>query len=209
MQNKAYQRTDRDAENLFPAKTIVMNALFEAADEMQHFLSEYGWPFCFIGGLAVIRWGEMRMTQDIDLCLLCGFGNEETYASTLIKRFKSRIPDALDFALTRRVLLLYASNGFAMDIALSGLAFEEEMIARATPFEFYPGCSLVTCSAEDLIVLKAFADRPKDWGDVETILERQGSDLETGYIIDRLTPLCELKESPEIIQRLKSMLVPE
>ncbi len=47
-----------------------MNPLIEAGLEIQHFIQSKGWRFCFIGGLAVIRWGEVRMTQDIDLCVL-------------------------------------------------------------------------------------------------------------------------------------------
>lgn len=39
-----------------------MNPLFQAGLELQVFFEAKGWPFCFIGGLAVIRWGEMRMT---------------------------------------------------------------------------------------------------------------------------------------------------
>jgi hypothetical protein len=84
--------------------------------------------------------------------------------------------------------------------------FEEEMINRATPFEFIPDCSIMTCSAEDLVVLKAFADRPKDWGDIETIIERQGNNLDVNMIIKRLSPLVELKESPEILKKLESLL---
>jgi hypothetical protein len=85
------------------------------------------------------------------------------------------------------------------------LEFEEEMIRRATPFLFAPECFLKTCSAEDLIILKAFADRAKDWGDIESIVLRQGSSLDTGYILGQLTPLCDLKESPEIIEKLKNV----
>nr|AAU82590.1 hypothetical protein GZ18F2_20 [uncultured archaeon GZfos18F2] len=40
----------------------------------------------FIGGLAVIRWGEVRMTQDIDLSLFTEFGNEETYINSLLEK---------------------------------------------------------------------------------------------------------------------------
>ncbi|MDO9566781.1 MAG: hypothetical protein Q7J15_08585 [Candidatus Desulfaltia sp.] len=50
-----------------------MNPLFEAGLEIQNFMLFRKWPFCFIGGLAVIRWGEVRMTQDIDVCILSGF----------------------------------------------------------------------------------------------------------------------------------------
>jgi len=59
-----------------------VNPLFQAGLELQQFMQEKEWPFCFIGGLAVIRWGEVRMTQDIDLSLLSGFGNEEIYIDT-------------------------------------------------------------------------------------------------------------------------------
>ena len=54
-----------------------MNSLLEAGLEIQNFLNLKKWPFCFIGGLAVIRWGKVRMTQDIDLCILSGFGSEK------------------------------------------------------------------------------------------------------------------------------------
>ena len=182
-----------------------MNALFSAGLEIQHLLKTLNWPFCFIGGLAVIRWGELRMTQDIDLCLLCGFGNEAKYARVLLDNLKPRITDALTFALTNRVLLVSTSNGVATDIVFSGLPFEEEMIKRSSSFDFYPDCSLITCSAEDLIVLKAFADRTKDWMDVESIILRQGRNLDIDYVLRQLSPLCDLKGTPEIIARLKTM----
>lgn len=163
------------------------------------------WPFCFIGGLAVIRWGEIRMTQDIDLCLLCGFGNEPSYVNELANQYKGRIDDVRNFAITNRVLLLYATNGVPLDISLSGLPFEDEMIRRATPFEFCPGCYLITCSAEDLIVLKAFAERPKDWNDIEGIVMKRGNSLDLRYITAQLQPLCELKGSPEVVDKVKKL----
>ena len=72
---------------------------------LQNFCEARDWRFCFIGGLAVQRWGEPRGTIDVDLTLLSGF-------------------------------------------------------ARATRFTFPGDVPLLTCSAEDLIVLKAFAVTP-------------------------------------------------
>jgi len=83
-----------------------MNSLFQAASDIQQTMKSRKWLFCFIGGLAVMRWGEIRMTQDIDLCLLCGFGNEEGFIKALVKQYKSRTEDPLTFAMTNRVLLL-------------------------------------------------------------------------------------------------------
>jgi hypothetical protein len=183
-----------------------MNALLQAALELQNDLNNRKWPFCFIGGLAVMRWGEMRMTQDVDICLLCGFGNEESFIESLIEQYPSRVDDPVDFALRNRVLLLRLENGVPIDVSLSGLPFEEEMIRRSSPYPFGPSCSLITCSAEDLIVLKAFADRPKDWSDIEGIAMKSGNILDTPYIFEQLAPLCELKEAPEIVAKLKSIM---
>ena len=183
-----------------------MNSLFQAGLELQQFMMGKKWPFCFIGGLAVIRWGEIRMTQDIDLSLLTEFRNEETYIHALLEKFTSRIPDPIDFARKNRVLLLSASNGVSVDISLSGLPFEKQMIKRATLFPFSSECSLITCSAEDLIVLKTFADRARDWTDVEGIIMRQGNSLDVDYIIKELTPLCDLKEAPEIVDKLQKLI---
>ena len=76
-----------------------------------------------------------------------------------------------------------------------------EMISRATLFELLPGLALRTCSAEDLIILKSFASRPQDWIDVENVIVRQRV-LDWDYILPRITMLAELKEEPEIVDRL-------
>ena len=72
-------------------------------------------------------------------------------------------------------------------------------------FEFLPGVSLLTCSAEDLIVMKAFADRDIDWHDVKGIAIRQKGSLDWTYILKQLSPLCDLKETPAILARLKKI----
>jgi hypothetical protein len=182
-----------------------MNGLYEAALEVQRFMTQRGWRSCIIGGLALQRWGRPRVTQDVDMTLLTGLGNEEDYIRELLAAFEPRRPDVADFALRNRVLLLNASNGTPVDLALAGFPFEEIVVSRATPFEFAPGVSLVTCSAEDLVVLKAFASRAQDWVDVEGILIRQWDGLDWTYIQERLAPLAELKDEPEIVERLTAL----
>jgi hypothetical protein len=179
-----------------------MKSLFLVAADLETFLIEQGWRYCFIGGLALQRWGQPRLTNDIDLTILAGFGNEAVYIDALLGRYHARIPEGRGFALKHRVLLLQSRDGIPIDVALGGIAFEEQVVARATRYEFLPDLSLLTCSAEDLIVLKAFADRPRDWGDVETIIARQQARLEWDYIFEQLEPLCQVKEAPEIMDRL-------
>jgi hypothetical protein len=182
-----------------------MKSLFLAAAELETFLIERGWRYCFIGGLALQRWGQPRLTNDVDLTLLAGFGNEVPYVDALLRRYKARIPNGREFALKHRVLLLQSSEGIPIDVALGGIAFEEQVVSRATRYEFLPGVSLLTCSAEDLVILKAFADRPRDWGDVETIIARQRAQLDWSYILKQLEPLCQLKGAPEIVDHMRQL----
>ncbi len=183
-----------------------MSAVLDAALQLQRFCEARNWRFCIIGGLAVLRWGEPRLTQDVDVTLLTGLGQEAVYVDELLGCYRARIAQDRQFALQYRVLLLQADNGIPLDIALGAMPFEERSIERATLYEFAPGYLLLTCSAEDLIVHKAFADRPQDWIDIETILIRQRSRLQVQIIWDELTPLAELKEEPDIVRRLAQMM---
>src|SRR5204862_6288617 len=55
-----------------------VNPLFVAALDLQAFCVGKGWRFCVIGGVAVQRWGEPRLTLAVDVTLLSGFGAEES-----------------------------------------------------------------------------------------------------------------------------------
>ena len=100
-----------------------MSPILEAAVELQAFCSSRGWRFCFIGGIVVPRWGEPRTTADADLTLLTGFGNEEAFVDPLLAAFRARVDGARELALSRRVVLIEASNTVGLDVTLSALPF--------------------------------------------------------------------------------------
>lgn len=183
-----------------------MNPIFAAALELQEFCQSRGWRFCFIGAVAVQRWGEPRLTEDADLTLLTGFGGEEVFVDALLGAFRSRRPDAREFALRYRVLLLEGRNGVPLDVSLGAMPFEERAVARATPFAIGQEQALITCSAEDLIVFKAFAGRDKDWLDIDGVVVRRTGDLDLRLIWRELEPLLELKGAPEAGVRLRETL---
>jgi len=180
-----------------------VNEVIRAAAALQAVCEAHAWRFCFIGGVALQRWGEPRETVDVDLTLMTGFGGERPFIDALLNQFEPRIENAADFAETRRVLLLRAPSGVGLDIALGGLPFEESVVARSSAFMFPGDALLRTCSAEDLVVLKSFAARAKDWLDVEGVLIRQTGRLDWSYIWSQLKPLAELKEAPEILVELE------
>ncbi len=183
-----------------------MNPIFAAALAVQEFCRARGSRFCLIGGLALQRWGEPRLTQDVDLTVISGFGREPEYAEQFLSAFASRIPDAREFALRHRVLLLLGRDGIPLAIALGAMPFEERAVSRASPFCVAEGIFLLTCSAEDLIVFKAFAGRAQDWIDIEGIGLRQYQRLDEGIIWQELIPLQELKEDNQTAPRLHRLL---
>lgn len=138
--------------------------------------------------------------------LLTGFGSEEGYIDTLLGRFEPRLQDARDFALRNRVLLLRSRGNVGLDIGLGALPCEENSITRSAVCEIFKGCTLRVCSAEDLVVHKAFAARDQDWADVDSVLMRQGARLNIPQIFAELQPLVALKEEPEILARLRGLL---
>lgn len=180
-----------------------MNEVLKAAAELQSVCQAQGWRFCFIGGVALLRWGQPRETVDADLSLLTGFGGEERFVRTLLDAFPGRIPDAADFALQHRVLLLRSSSGVGLDVSLAALPYEELVISRATEFAYPPGITLRTCSAEDLLVLKAFAGRSQDWVDVERLITRQSGRLDWVYIEQQLHVLSELRDEPGLVEEVR------
>ena len=181
-----------------------MNELTQLGLEVQAFCENNHWNFCVIGGLAVQHWGEPRFTKDIDITLLTGFGGEEAIVDKWLAQFESRISNAREFSLRHRVILLRSSGGIGIDVALGALPFEEKAIARSKKIEIEAAAALRLCTAEDLIVMKAFASRPMDWNDVRGILVRQGTrNLDWRHIRQYLKPLCDLKEAPEIMTQLE------
>ncbi len=183
-----------------------MSPILQAALELQGFCQARSWRFCFIGAIVLPRWGEPRTTADADLTLLTGFGGEDVFVDALLAAFRARTDEARTMALARRVVLIEASNTVPLDVSLGALPFEERLIARSSDFEAAKGVMLRTCSAEDLVVLKAFAGRELDWADVRGIAVRQASRLDQALIFRELEPLLELKGAADYAARLREIL---
>jgi hypothetical protein len=183
-----------------------MTELYMTALEVQRLCEGQNWPFCIIGGIAVQRWGEPRFTRDVDLTIFTGFGGEERYLDFLLKDFQLRPPCSRTSALANRVLLLTSSRDVPIDIAFGAIDFEHRSIERSSLWAMPEGDALRTCSAEDLLVHKCFANRERDWVDVDGILARQQGRLNLGLVRRELNPLVDLKEEPRIMERLEQKI---
>lgn len=183
-----------------------MVSVIRTAARVQTILDRHRWRYCFIGGVAVQKWGQARFTQDVDLTVFTGFGGEEQVIDALLASFKPRVREAREFAIQNRVLLLRTRDGVDLDVSCGAFPFESAAVTRARKVQVIPGVRLRLCTAEDLIVYKAFAGRPIDWMDVESIIaKQQRKKLDWRYIHTQLKTLAELKEDPEIVPRLNEL----
>jgi predicted nucleotidyltransferase len=157
-------------------------SLLGAAAQIAGFLEERGVPYGVIGGLALQRWGEVRLTRDVDVTVLVPPEALEDFVDAVLGRFRPRISDAREFALRHRVLLVEAAEGTPVDISLGIPGDEEEALARAVPVEFPGTGSLRLLAPEDLVIHKCVAGRPRDMEDVESILMRQRLQLDLALI---------------------------
>jgi len=182
-----------------------MKDLIESARDLQDILEGLELPFCFIGGLANLQWGEPRLTQDLDLTVLARWGDEERIIDLLLANLSPRIEDARQFAVNNRVLLLTTEEGIPIDLALGSLPFEEVAIDRSRNINL-GGIAIRLCSAEDLVIMKAFANRNRDWSDIDGILVRQQANLDSSYILEQIRILGEAKPGEGIADRLEALL---
>lgn len=162
-------------------------------------------PACIIGGLVIPRWGQPRATTDVDVSVLAPYGKEKPVLDVLLGRFEKRSPDASEFAMQSRVLLLRTRDGVNIDVALAASPFELEALADATPWEIVPGVTIWTCSAEHLVIYKLVAARPQDLVDVEGIVRRQGRKLDAERIRRWGRELAELKEDPDLLRPFENV----
>lgn len=181
-----------------------MNLQFEALWEIHQFLTSSKIPYAVIGGIAVQYWGEPRLTRDVDATVLVSMGQEKALANLLLEKFKARLPEALEFALKNRVLLLEASNGCPIDLSFGLPGYEEQVIARAIDYDLGESRLVQLCRAEDLIIHKAVAGRPQDCSDIEGVIFRQGRLLDVAYIRKWLKELGNVLGSSEVLQRFQS-----
>lgn len=178
-------------------------SLLHAAAEVAQFLEERAVPYFIIGGLALQHWGEPRLTRDVDITVLVSTEELEAFVDAVLAHFQPRIPDARDFALRHRVLLIQAQNGVPIDLSLGIPGYEEEAMARAVEVEFREVGKLRLIGPEDLIIHKCVAGRPRDVEDVEGILLRQRLQLDIDLIrnwLEAFRPVVDTYDPLELFE---------
>lgn len=129
-------------------------------------------PAMIVGGVAASILGRPRATRDIDSLVVAPEHHwPELLATARRHGMTERVEDPLEFARRTHVLLLrHVESGIDMDVILGRLPFEADAVARAREHKL--GHQTVRLpQVEDLMIMKAVAQRPRDLSDIEGLLD--------------------------------------
>ncbi len=163
-------------------------------------------PGAIVGGVAASILGRPRMTRDVDAVILADdIGWERVVDSAAAYGIAPRTVDVFEFATRTRVLLLrHVASGVDIDVLLGGLAFDRELVARSAIVDVGP-LKLRIATAEDLVIMKAIARRPRDIADIESIVAMH-LDLDLDHIRNRLREFSSVLDMPEIQDDFEQVL---
>jgi predicted nucleotidyltransferase len=160
-----------------------------------------------IGGVAASILGRPRVTRDVDALVLLGEKDWSEFLSAGTEfGFVARVTDPLDFARKAKVLLVrHKPSGIDVDVTFGALPFEKEAITNGVWVDLR-GVRLPLPTAEDLIIMKAVAHRPRDLVDIESIMDAHQK-LNLRKIRRWVREFSTAVEMPEIFNDLEKILV--
>lgn len=138
--------------------------------------------YMIIGGQAVLRYGEPRLTKDIDVTLGLGVEGFQTIMDA-VAELTLRVLVEDPEAFVRKTMVLPAldeDSGIRVDFIFSFSEYERQAIERAVSVRV-GNATVKFASLEDVVIHKMVAGRPRDIEDVRSILLKNPQ-YESDYI---------------------------
>lgn len=146
-------------------------------------LDDAGLPYMLIGGQAVLIHGIPRLIEDIDITLGIGVDELQAIQGVCEAEGLEALPeDPAEFV--RETYVLPAADpgtGIRIGFIFSSIPYEREAIERSIEVDL-GGSSVSVASAEDLILHKLFAGRPRDIEDARGVADIKQQDLDWDYL---------------------------
>lgn|SRR3989338_4121986 len=163
--------------------------------------------YMIIGGQAVLLYGSVRLTKDIDITLGVDTDKFETIKRLCQEMGLKFLSDApKEFALETKVLPVEdAESGIRVDFIFSFSLYEQQAFKRVNQvlIDKYP---VKFASAEDIIIHKMLAGRAVDKMDVKHILLKHQKTLDMDYISKWLKEFERMPEYGSINQHFQSII---
>lgn len=184
----------------------VPQAFLKVLTDLSDWFMDSRIPAMVVGGVAASILGRPRATRDIDALAML---SEDKWAAALRSAQRHgitpRIEEPLEFARKTRVLLLrHAESGVDLDIILGRLSFEEDAIGRSKPYNL-GGVSVNLPLVEDLMIMKAIAQRPQDLRDIEGLLDLH-PDADLNAVLKWLREFSNAMAMPDLLQGFEKLL---
>jgi predicted nucleotidyltransferase len=156
-----------------------MTALEAALRQICADLTELGFPFALVGGLAVSARTEPRFTRDADFAVAVA---NDAEAEALVRELRTRgyrieaivEHDTLGRLATVRLIRSPAPTAPVIDLLFASSGIEPEIVGAAERLELLPGLQVRVATAAHLIALKILARddvaRPQDVADLQALL---------------------------------------
>jgi predicted nucleotidyltransferase len=159
-------------------------------------LEKTGIPYMIIGGQAVLIHGEPRFTRDIDVTLGVGPDSLQDLISAIKPLGWVALPQEPETFVAQTMVLPCedTGTGIRIDFIFGLTAYEQESIQRAKPVQI-EGAAVLFAGAEDLIIHKMIAGRPRDLEDVAGIVAKNPS-MDLNRIRTTLKDFEEALEQP-------------
>jgi hypothetical protein len=163
-------------------------------------------PWYLFGAQAAILHGVNRLTGDVDVTVQLPprLSTAALVGLILGRGFRSRIPDPAFIERTRVIPFVHLKTGMPLDVVLAGPGLEEQFFTRVEVREI-EGVRVHVASAEDIVVMKLLAGRPKDVDDVVWILDANPA-LDLGYVRDTLAMLEQALAQRDLLSALDAAL---
>lgn len=166
-----------------------MTDLTDVLNDITRLFEESGREYAIMGGFAVRALGIPRPTYDIDFTVALGrdelpklFQEIETLGYSVPAEYQSGwIDEVAGMPLIRfRLWLAGEGRSLDVDIFLAESEFQRSLITRRQRCDL-GGITAWLVSAEDLILLKLLAHRPRDLSDIADVRFTQGQ-LDEDYL---------------------------
>lgn len=158
--------------------------LQQALVDVTELLEARQFPYAVIGGIAASLRGEPRVTADVDLVLGITIDAAIALIPSLVGTcFEPLFPGVEEVVERSFILpLRHRRTRVKVDLAIGLSGFERQTIARAEAVDI-AGHDILVATAEDLVIMKLFAGRPRDQQDAAGIVATQRQNLDWDYCL--------------------------
>ena len=164
-------------------------------------LEEIGLRYAVVGGLAVGVWAVPRATRDVDLYAELPAITRDALQLALVRRgfdVPAMAAELQQFGVFRSSL---KTEGVFLDVFDAVGPLGEAILDRRRKV-VAQGRELWFASPEDLALLKAFSDRPRDMDDLVALVSLPDGSLDTSYVDHWVKLLDESIGGTDVSERL-------